>query len=425
MFTSALKRRKVDKPVARSPSPEVSPVKQSPPKSSVISDNAVIFGQDDAKRALAAWDRKKPLLLCGPSAGKTTLARQALKDYRIWCEDESPSEAVTVLSTRPPLTGGRWAALIECAEGLNDEKGKLVKVLKTAKIPIIITCDDPWERSLRGIKDACQVIQLKQLDRHTAIRAMQAVAEGRFPMSESSCDMILDAASGNIRQAINAMEFLVQTKHRKRDGETVLGTVDKTSDMFTESARICSGEYFEPLTDHDMILLMMSENLPLSARNLDTLADAEQALSFVDLLGYENALSMEVSVRAVSKACSGPHRCPRMQFPAYLGKMSSKQSKIPKIREAAGFVLPIIGPQLSSVCGQDMTDISKVTSLKDGTFLHSIRPYGTEALERLQLHTTKVKAIEKGKKNSKALQNAGLWIASDAMDIVRSGVLTA
>jgi hypothetical protein len=420
---AGLKRKAITEPQKPKPEPLPAPEPpQKPPTEAKPNENPHrIFGQESARAALALWDKKKPLLLCGSSLGKTTLAREALKDYRIWSEDESPSEAIQVLSTRPPLTGGKWAMLIECAEGLGDERAKVVEELKKAKIPIIITCDDPRELSMKSLKLACQVINLKPLDLATATKALQHVAaSNNFSMSEDSCHQILEASSNNIRQATNAMLFLVATKHRKREGETVIGILDKAGDMFAETAQICSGQKIEPVIDMDMLTLMLHQNLPLSARNLQSLSAAFTDLTTVDIMTNLNFLrfwtmfSEDLLVRSVSLACSGPHRCPPMTFPAYLKNMGSRSSRTRKIRTAAGFVLPTTGPMIKSMSKHDY-EIS-YAPLEKGSRLDQIYPSGLEALERLEVHTARV--AEKKTKNTKAPN----LLDEDSMKIVRSGL---
>jgi hypothetical protein len=97
-------------------------------------------------------------------------------------------------------------------------------------------------------------------------------------------------------------------------------------------------------------------------------------------------------------------------------------SKIPKIRRAAGFVLPTIGPEHQALCGPDMTDTSKTFALQPKTRLNELYPSGIEAVERLQTQTARVFAVEGSKKNAKALQKAKLWVDGDEMEIVRSGL---
>ena len=208
------------------------------------------------------------------------------------------------------------------------------------------------------------------------------------------------------------MQFLVQTKKRVRDGgETEISEMDKSWNMFEDSAKICSGQKLEMIGDSEMTLMMLHQNGIGGSRNIFTASKMLDALSVTDLLEYETALKNEIAVSAVSSSCSGPQTCPRMQFPSYFGKMSTKTSREAKIRKAGAGPLDL-GKVLKHVD-------STIYPLKNNTILEEIRPEAMSAHDRLRVLNARCFAIEGSGKKAKELQKAGLWIDGDACDFMR------
>jgi hypothetical protein len=406
-----------------------------------------VRGQDAAKNQLNEWldaPITKPVLLAANSScGKTSIARAILtsRGYSIWDEtqigvDDNLGDALEQLFTRSPLTGtSKRAVLLECAEGiLGDEKTKLVKALKNVTIPVIITCDDIYDQSIKSIKDACKIIQLRPLDPANA-RAILIRTASRCgkPLSPESADTLLDASHGNVRQAINSMQFMVMTKHRTRthgSEETALKESDKPWDLFASSARICSGVIdtgSEDIasSDLDLALTMLQHNVANSARSLHSASDALDALSLSDILmtRYLTDAAVTLGIQSVASACKGPQRCPRMQFPSLFGKMSSMRSREIHLRTAATppASKPTTGPTLTFAADKNKDKGGcKVTPIAPNSSLQQFSPTAFDAHELILVHSAKIK---KSDLKPKALKDAGLLTDSEpANAILKKGV---
>jgi len=402
-----------------------------------------VKGQDAAKSQLLEWINapimsKAVLLSANSSCGKTSLARTlfAMKGYSIWDDsqigvDDNIGDALQMLMSRSRLSGTqKRAVLIECAEGiLGDEKTKLVKALKSVNIPIIITCDDAYDPHIKPIKESCKLIQLKQLDPSNA-RAilMRSAHRCGKPLSADSADTLLDASHGNVRQALNSMQFMVTTKHRKKiEGqESALKESDTSWDLFSTSAKVCSGitEFGTQdiaSSDLDLALTMLQHNVVGSARSLFSAADALDSLSVSDILmkSYYTDMAAFIGIHSVSEACKGPQRCPRMQFPIYFGKMSSRRSRETHLRTAAALQLPTTGPTLSVA---DKETSWKSTPISSNTLLQQVFPTSFDSHELIMVHSAKI--LKCGLK-PKAMKDAGLLTDSEpANTILRQGVWT-
>ena len=400
-----------------------------------------VKGQNDAKKQLIEWIdspiKNAVLLAADSSCGKTSLARTLFlsRGYAIWDEsqlgvDDSLADALDLLMSRSPLFGTqKRAILIECAEGiLGDEKTKLVRKLKTVNIPIIITCDNAYDPHIKSFKENCKLIQLKRLDDATsrAILVRSAHICGK-PLSPESADTLLEASHGNVRQALNSMQFMVLTKNRqKRIGETsALQETDKSWDLFASSAKVCSGVAdfgAEDIasSDLDLALTMLQHNVIGSSRSLESATEALDFLSVSDILmkSYYTEMAAMIGIRAVAKACKGPQRCQRMQFPSLFGKMSSMRSREIHLRTAGALYTPTNGPTLSFTDKEKGT--WKCTPLFANTLLQQVMPTALDSHELIMVYNAKI--LKSGLK-PKALKDAKLLTESEAANaILRGGI---
>lgn len=324
-----------------------------------------VLGQDLAKKAIQEWFltfNEKPLLLAGPSGcGKTSLATTFLasKGFTV-CVNGDINDAIEKLSVSSLLRqNNRDAIIIECAEGLSsDEKTHLLKSLKKNKKlpPIIITCDDVYSQSLLTIRKSCQTIILKKLSSDISIKLLlHAASKLQKPLSKESAELLLESANGNVRHAINTMQFMILTKHRQKTpgSKTALTETDERLDLFSTTSKLCCGLYSTKLediasSDIQLSLLMLHQNGPLFSKDIFSAAQCLDALSMSDILLNRQftSHSISISVPAVSYACKGSKVFPKLSFPSYLLKMSQRQNKSKQLRSEAAGNIPIIGPAM-------------------------------------------------------------------------------
>jgi replication factor C large subunit len=399
-----------------------------------------VKGQEIAKKQLIEWIdapiKNAVLLSADSSCGKTSLARTLFtsRGYAIWDEsqlgvDDNLADALDLLMSRGPLLGTpKRAILIECAEGiLGDEKTKLVRALKTVKIPIIITCDNAYDPHMKSFKEHCKLIQLKRLDDATSRSILITAAHkcGK-PLSTDSADILLEASHGNVRQALNSMQFMILTKRRqKRSDQSALQESDKSWDLFASSAKVCSGIAdfgAEDIasSDLDLALTMLQHNVVGSSNSLESAAQALDSLSASDMLmkSYYTEMAGTIGIRAVAKACKGPQRCQRMQFPSFFGKMSSMRSRELSLRTAGALYSPTNGPTLSFTDKEKGT--WKCTPLFPNTLLQQVLPKALDSHELIMVYTAKI--LKSGLK-PKGLKDAKLLTESESANaILRGGI---
>jgi DNA polymerase III delta prime subunit len=354
-----------------------------------------VLGQENAKKQLIEWinifsiiqplKKNVPVLICGPpGCGKTSLARCILlsKNYKIWDESLLQSENNTLEDLLRIANSGssiynvdislkklkKNAVLIECLEGLSDgERSMLLKFIKSnPQIPLIITCDDPYDSpNYAPFLKCCKPVYMKMPELSISSRILQNAAKRNGkPLSLESCETVLEASNKNPRQAINSLQFLMNTKHRKKNtnvaastSSSALAEMDKIRNKFLNIELICCGIYRQDIedianSDLEISLCMLQENVAGCCKN-DILicADAMDGLSLSDILYQEydkchHRYAMEfasiIGLLAVANACKGSARKSKIQFTQYFSKRTLKFNKWRSLRMSASYNYALI-----------------------------------------------------------------------------------
>jgi hypothetical protein len=235
-------------------------------------------------------------------------------------------------------------------------------------------------------------------------------------LSIDSADLLINASNGNVRHAINTMQFMMLTKQRKRsNGETsALVDSDERLDLFSTTSKICNGVYeekFEDITSSDIqfSLLLLHENGPSSARDIFACASSLNALSMTDILldhlFYQQAIS--ICIKSISQSCKGSKRIPKITFPSYLLKKSAQTHRLKHLKLSASVKCPTIGQlqinaseKVTSVCLQQNTLLSQISppSLSCHDYLLPITAYAKglklPQLKQLGLFVDNAKSME-------------------------------
>ena len=323
-----------------------------------------VAGHDAVKHAMQEWLKKpkrKPALVHGPTGiGKTSLSMALLQSYSVWDDSMLPdgdsiSDAVDILLHRKSLTASRRAIVIDL-EGMSD-RGALLKHLKGEHvIPIVLTCDDLYDfqdYQRESLMKCCEMFSLSKPSMDQAkTTLLQCMKRLDVPLSTDSASMVLDISQGNVRNALNTLQFMVSTKKRKRssEGSQLCDTsfTDKGSNLFEDAQRLCCGyvrdDSFElAASDSGMSFMMLQHNLPTCVPSLKKLGDSLESFSFADLMAdapyYLIDQAVVQSVLATATACKGA-RSTRLQFPNTVRLCSQQQARAKKLIYAGTVTVP-------------------------------------------------------------------------------------
>ena len=358
-FSSAFKKRKTDQPLIQElQESDIVPFQPLEFEKSIAektikswedfarpSSIQDVKGQEDGKKILLEWLKSplKPLLVCGPSGcGKTSLIKTCLESMGYWIwdesllgEDDTLSEAIKHFKTTKGFK--KTAVLIECIEGLHSEERKglisAIDLKNTTNVPIIFTTDDDFNKSAKLIKRKCLFLKLKKLDSSISKKLLIDIANKHsFPLSIESAENLLESGQGNLRQAINSMQFMILTKHRqKTNGESALKECDDKFDIFNITKQICSGIFNEQLeslvkSDLDFFLNMIIENHALCAKDLLSAAKAYDSLGMANIIlsqieidssrmtNEHFDLASYIASRSISLSCQNSRNSANIKF---------------------------------------------------------------------------------------------------------------
>ena len=319
-----------------------------------------IVGNEEAKKKVREWieawlrgKRQKPLLIHGPvGVGKTSMAYAIAKQFGFELIVLSPSEKrnkaslqeVALASTSPLSVFGRpKMILIDDIEGLSrEDRGAMsgvVELISKARVPVIITTNDLWDKKIAPLRSKAIAIQMKKVSPTQVLSLLKKIVkEEGLKIPEDDLKAIAKNSDGDVRAAINDLEGrMLGYRDRKSDVFKVMRAIFKS-----ETLDWPRREIFNADVDLDMLKAWVDENIAEEYEKLQEIAKAYDILSRADvfqgrisrrqywgLLRYVSAM-----LSAVSLAKEKPYRkFTKYRFPSYIRELSASYAKRAKLRE--------------------------------------------------------------------------------------------
>lgn len=199
--------------------------------------------------------KKKPLLLCGASgSGKSMFIEVFMKEYSIWNEsmlqeEETLIDSVKQLLERKPLFLKKRCIVIDCLEGIqNSEIIQFTNIFKKCKeyyVPIILTCDNEFDiKEIKNIKKECAFIKLNSCTKQTFQDIiLNIVTKENLKVPTNMLELLYNNSMGNIRFALNELQFLLKTRKRqiKENNQSSLVPKDSEKNIWDTTQQLFSG----------------------------------------------------------------------------------------------------------------------------------------------------------------------------------------
>ena len=264
-----------------------------------------IVGQEKAiqeiQQFLKEFPKKRALVLYGPAGtGKTSLALATAKENNLEVLELNSSdlrnrakleETLKPAAEQKSLFKKGKILLMDEVDGITgtDRGGvpELVKLIRTTKYPIIMTCNDVWQSKMSPVRAKSKLVEMKALQTTTISTLLQSVAnKEKIDENVHFLNQIAIKSQGDIRAALNDLQsysagkdiFTIDMEEKRDVEESIFNILRK---IFKER------EPFLNILDNtnlslDEVLLWLEENIPKEYRN-ESLAKAYHALGNADV----------------------------------------------------------------------------------------------------------------------------------------------
>ncbi|MEM1597260.1 MAG: replication factor C large subunit [Pyrobaculum sp.] len=390
-----------------------------------------VVNQEEAKQILASWicakfrapkefcakwakrkDKEvleaKAVLLSGPpGVGKTTLVHALAREIGYELIELNASDVRTGDRIKQVVGRGLKESslfgyqgklvLFDEVDGLHvkeDQGGleSIVEIVETAKVPIIMTANNPYDPKFRPLRDLSLVVNLKRLAEEDVVEVLRRIctSEGA-KCEEEALRSIAKSCYGDLRAAINDLQMYLSGRRTltiddiKKAGErnpqlSMFEVLDKVyKARWFDEARAVS---FNPSFDWEQYFVWALETIPTVYKDVEVMAEAYDRLSKADMfLGRVKKMQewellpyvMELALGGVSQVKNKPRLPPFIKygFPQRLLLLArSKEAR--KRRDA---VVEYLSKNLhvsKAVVNSEIMYILSVLSKKEPQFIERI-----------------------------------------------------
>jgi len=312
-----------------------------------------VAGNKGAKEAFVAWMKswgqgkspKKAALLHGPpGTGKTVAVEAAAKDLsfdlvEINASDNRSGDQLRKIAGGAALQGELFGRsrliLLDEIDGINlaQDTGAvpvLVEIIETARCPVVLTANDPWDPKIRPIRDRCLLIEFKRLGVRDSLPYLKTLcaAEG-IDVDEQVLRLLIDRNHGDMRSIVNDLQTFATGKKKIIYSDVEwLAWRDRKESIFDALRRVFSSKTCDQARratdivdmDLEMFFEWIYENAPLQLTNPIDLANAMEALSRADLVmaRIKRRQAWQLLPFAIDQMTAGVAMCKERTKPAWV-----------------------------------------------------------------------------------------------------------
>ena len=302
-----------------------------------------VIGNEEAKAAFIDWFKskrrsKKAVLLYGPpGVGKTTLVNTVASEFGFKVIEMNasdtrsekaisaiagPATSFVALDTFSSDTKGSVLFLDE-VDGIagNEDRGgvsAIIKIVETARVPVIMAANDPDVDKLRPLKKVCALIRFQQVRIPLIIAMIQKICKKEGVKAEfEALEQIAQNSRGDVRSAINDLQSLAE-KTKTLTLQDTMGLAYRNKDIgMDETLRtyFSAKSLVEASTvlsrsgvNYDELLMAVGDNLPFRYRDPVALAEAYDFVSTGDMfrgrIGTEHWHLLKYFYNALAQAAT-------------------------------------------------------------------------------------------------------------------------
>lgn len=274
-----------------------------------------IAGNQKAAKDLASWleqwpeVEKKAALLVGPSGvGKTSSVYAITQELGLEVIEMNASDQrnrdqilnIAGMTTVHRVFTGIQSArilLLDEVDGVFGREdfggiGAITQVVRTSKIPVVMTANDLWNLKLASLRRICKIIKFKRLSPSSIKKVLRKIATDQdLAISEEILDAFARFSGGDLRAAINDLEAKMTFKKEETPLGLELTMRDQTKDIFNALTALFQARTVrEALAttrgldlDNDMFFQWIYENAYLHAGTHQELFQMYEELAHADV----------------------------------------------------------------------------------------------------------------------------------------------
>ena len=272
-----------------------------------------LVGNREAIRALKSWveswisrvpGKRAALLVGPPGTGKTASVGALANDLDMELvefnsSDKRNKDSIETLvwraASQQTLDGRPRLILLDEVDGLSGTSdrggvGAILKVIKDAVHPIVMTANDPNSPRLKDLMKVCQVYNFEAIENIDIEKILKYIlSENNVDVSEEVLDEIVEGSGGDLRAAISDLESQVRSGSVSlavdltiRDSKK--GTEETLRHLFASAdSKMARKVLSESELNHDSLVLWLEENLHLHLMTPKELSKGFEQLSLADL----------------------------------------------------------------------------------------------------------------------------------------------
>jgi len=257
-----------------------------------------VIGQNDLIIKINDWLRKwksgKALLIYGPSGtGKSLIVKLIAKErkmslFEINASDErsasSIKEKLLPASKEGSLLNKRLILLDEIDSfGQADRGGitEIINIIKESSNPIILIANDAYNNKLKSLRNYCELIRIRKISKNIIEKKLLELAQKeKLKIDIETIKLIAENAGGDIRSAINDLEFSNESVRRDKEKNIfeVLNAIFRGKSLTKALHAIDDSD-----KDLEELFWWIEQNIPLEYTSPELIAEALEILSKADI----------------------------------------------------------------------------------------------------------------------------------------------